>query len=258
MTQVLDDWLLPSSFEQAAQVQRLLAQKVTVEDQIDFVKHIAGVDVSNSLASPDWIYAACVAVDAQTLCEVERSASCQPQALPYKTGFLAFREVPAIIEAWRKLKNKPQLVMVDGHGISHPRRLGIASHLGVLLNVPTIGVAKTLLVGKLAQDLGPYPGDRVNVTWKGQVIAIALRTRLRSNPLIIAPGHRISLETAVKWVLKCLRGYRLPMPTRLAHQAANQFRVELSANSESSEKRLSSSDRKNASKLAQEVYEIDP
>ena len=114
--------------------------------------------------------------------------------------------------------------MVDGHGICHPRGLGIASHLGVLCDLPTIGVGKTILVGEPLEALGPKAGDRVPLIYEGRVVAMLLRTKARVHPVIVSVGHRISLETAVEVVLNSLQGYRLPEPTRQAHLAANALR----------------------------------
>ena len=120
--------------------------------------------------------------------------------------------------------------MVDGHGISHPRRLGIASHIGVLLNIPTIGVAKSVLVGHPAGPLGEAKGDCVPLIWKGEQIGTFLRTKKCCHPVIISAGHRISLGTAVEIVLEYATRYRLPEPTRQAHLAANRCRKELGIN----------------------------
>ena len=119
------------------------------------------------------------------------------------------------------------MLLVDGHGISHPRRFGIATHLGVLLDIPTIGVAKSILIGKPAAELGQNAGDHVPLIWKEEVIGILFGSKKRANPLIISSGHRVSLESALKIVMNCLKNYRLPEPTRFAHQAANTLRIEL-------------------------------
>ena len=145
-------------------------------------------------------------------------------AFPYIPGFLGFREVPVLLEAWGRLVDPPDLVLVDGHGIAHPRGLGIAAHLGVVLDVPTIGVAKSPLVGKPEGALGEEPGSEAPLVWKGDRIGTLLRTRRRSNPLYVSIGHRVSLGGAVEWVRRTGTGYRLPEPTRQAHLAANATR----------------------------------
>ena len=225
MQDIPHQWLYPQNLEEAAAVQRLLAERVSLQDDSTPVETLAGVDVSNNLRDPDnMIYAAVVTLNFPFLKVTDKAGMDQQAQFPYIPGFLGFREAPAIVEAFQKLAHPPDLILVDGHGISHPRRLGIASHLGVLLDRPTIGVAKSVLVGKPSGELGPEPGDSVPLLWKGQQIGMVLRTKRRANPLYISPGHKISLPTAIDWVLKCLTGYRLPEPTRQAHLAANEFR----------------------------------
>ncbi|EMB4325897.1 deoxyribonuclease V [Pluralibacter gergoviae] len=143
-----------------------------------------------------------------------------PTTMPYIPGFLSFREYPALLAAWEKLSRKPDLLFVDGHGISHPRRLGVASHFGLLVDVPTIGVAKKRLCGKF-EPLGPEPGALAPLMDKGEQLAWVWRSKARCNPLFIATGHRISLDSALAWVQRCTRGYRLPEPTRWADAVAS-------------------------------------
>jgi deoxyribonuclease V len=218
-------WLFPSSLEEATEVQKHLARQVVLKDLFDTPNVIGGVDVSNNIRDPaQMIYAAVVALDMVDLKVLDHSFVKKQQLFPYVPGFLGFREAPALVDAFYGLQQKPQLLLVDGHGISHPRGLGIASHLGVLLDIPTIGVAKSILVGKPQGELGPTVGSQTPLLWKGKQIAALLRTKARSNPLIISTGHRVSLPTAIEIVLNCLRGYRLPEPTRQAHLAANLAR----------------------------------
>ena len=143
-----------------------------------------------------------------------------PTTMPYIPGFLSFREYPALLKAWEMLSQKPDLLFVDGHGISHPRRLGVASHFGLLVDVPTIGVAKKRLCGKF-EPLGPEPGALAPLMDKGEQLAWVWRSKARCNPLFIATGHRISLDSALAWVQRCTRGYRLPEPTRWADAVAS-------------------------------------
>ena len=148
---------------------------------------------------------------------VERHVYEEPIRMPYIPGLLSFREAPCVLGAYAKLKQQPDLVMVDGAGIGHPRRIGIASHLGLWLDLPTIGCAKSILVGKYKEaDLGEEAGSWVPLMDKQEVIGAMVRTRTRVNPMVISLGHRISLETSVKYVLACSKGYRLPEPTRQA------------------------------------------
>ncbi|MCE3235757.1 MAG: nfi [Vampirovibrio sp.] len=225
-------WLYPASLEDAAQVQRLLAEKVVREDQLPAIERIGGLDVSNNLRDPEnWVYASVASLGFPALKLMETTCAKVQSTLPYMPGFLAFREVPALVEAYGQLQIKPDLLMVDGHGISHPRGLGIASHLGVLLNCPTIGVAKSILVGKPLSEPGNQVGDYVPLVWRGNTLGAVLRTRPNVAPVYISTGHKISLETAIEWVVRCLTRYRLPEPTRQAHQAANNCRKGLGDNS---------------------------
>lgn len=219
------DWLYPPSIKEATEIQRSIAKKIILEDNFKEIKTIAGMDVSNNLYDPkQMIYAGIMVLDAKTLQPLETSEATLKQKFPYVPGFLGFREAPVLVEAYMQLKIKPALIMVDGHGVSHPRGLGIASHIGVLLDCPTIGVAKSILVGTLADKLGEEPGSETALIYQAKQIATVLRSKARSKPLIISPGHRISLPSAVKLVKQCLTKYRLPEPTRYAHKTANECR----------------------------------
>jgi deoxyribonuclease V len=218
-------WLYPSSLEEAEFIQRELAKRIIVTDDFSLSHSIGGMDVSNNLYDTR-VYASAVVLDKQTLQLTDEATIAQSQLFPYIPGFLGFRESPALVAAFKQLTKRPEIILVDGHGISHPRRLGIASHLGVLLDIPTIGVAKSVLVGQPAGPLGNAKGDTVPLIWKGEQIGIFLRTKVRCNPIIISTGHRISLQSAVDIVLQCLQRYRLPEPTRQAHLSANRCRRE--------------------------------
>lgn len=146
-----------------------------------------------------------------------------PAEFPYIPGLLSFREIPALLEAWKQLRMRPDAVLVDGQGIAHPRRLGIATHVGLLIDVPTVGVGKSRLTGAHA-EVGPLPGDTQPLLDGTEVIGTVLRTKPKSNPLFISPGNNIDLASSVALVRACLRGYRLPEPTRLAHMHVNLVR----------------------------------
>ena len=139
--------------------------------------------------------------------------------LPYIPGLLSFRESPLILDACERLTTTPDLILVDGQGIAHPRRVGLASHLGLFLNTPTIGCAKSLLCGTHAVP-GDEPGSYTEVVDHDETIGVALRTKPGVKPVYISVGHKINLQDAIHWVLECCHGYRLPEPTRLAHLAA--------------------------------------
>ena len=132
-----------------------------------------------------------------------------------------FRELPALLQALAMLSRPPDLAMVDGQGIAHPRRLGIAAHVGVAAGLPALGVAKTLLVGRFDPP-GPEPGAHTPIVHRGEVLGYALRSKPRCNPLLVSPGHRVSLRTALALTMRCLAGYRLPEPTRLADRLASR------------------------------------
>ena len=218
-------WLYPTRSE-ACEAQKEMAGNVSLQDDFPTpIKTIAGVDVSNTPFDPEeMIFGAVTVLDYPSLSILETTTQANKQTFPYITGLLGFREVPTLIEAYQQLSKAPDLIMVDGHGVSHPRGLGVASHLGVLLNIPTIGVAKSILIGTPASELAEEVGSTVPLLWKGQEIAKMVRTKKRCSPLIVSAGHKISLETAVQWVLRCVIKYRLPETTRAAHLAANVCR----------------------------------
>ena len=194
--------------------QRELAQQVRLEDRIDRVELVAGVD----LAFPqEGIGRAAIVVwRASDNVVVEEVSVDVPVTFPYVPGLLAFREGPAAEAAFRALQTEPDLVMVDGQGIAHPRGLGIAAHLGVLLDRPTIGVAKSRLFGR-GEEPGLDPGDREPLLAPdGRQIGVLLRTRPRSKPLWVSPGQYVTPDRAAEIVLACTRGHRLPEPTFLA------------------------------------------
>jgi len=215
--------------ETAAEARRLipdLAGMVETADRIGEVTILGGADASSTRFDPERaVHAAVVALDAHSLRVIGQGGAVTLGGLPYVPGLLGFREVPALAEAWARLTPKPDLVLVDGHGVAHPQRLGIACLLGLVLDVPTIGVAKSVLVGAVEGELPDVPGAFAPLTWKGRRLATALRTRRGANPLYVSPGHRVSPEGAVAWVERCLRGRRLPEPTRAAHDAAGALRL---------------------------------
>lgn len=181
------------------------------------IKRIAGIDVSLK----DEGQAAVVVLSFPELQVLDQAIATRKLTFPYVPGLLSFRETPVILDAMARLKVQPDLLMVDGQGIAHPRQFGIACHLGLFLDLPSIGCAKSKLWGKF-DDPGLNPGDQSPIKdYKTkEVIGMALRTKLRSNPLIISIGHKIDLPTAVYFVQHCLRGYRLPETTRAAHNYA--------------------------------------
>jgi deoxyribonuclease V len=202
--------------EEGVAIPLSLAAKVSLVPDLGEVCFVAGVDTSATGVAR----CAVVILSYPDLEEIEVARAEKPLDFPYVPGLLSFREGPAILAAFDKIKQWPDLAFFDGQGIAHPRKIGIASHMGVLLDLPTIGVAKSPLAVR-GEDPGPEPGSWT--PWhnrKGEILAAALRTRPRSNPLYISPGHRVDLQTSLDYVLATLRGYRLPEPTRRAHNAA--------------------------------------
>lgn len=212
------DWNLPPA--EAIAVQRALAAKVVSTDALPDVHRIAGIDVSVN-AETNLARAAVVVVSFPELQEISVARHEQPVAMPYVPGLLSFREIPVILGALAQVAEVPDLLMVDGQGIAHPRRIGIATHLGVILNLPSIGCAKSVLRGRHA-PLPDEVGAQADMVDRGEVVGMALRTRKHANPILISIGNRISLPTAVAFVQACGRGYRLPEPTRLAHIHAKE------------------------------------
>ena len=211
------DWQV--DIEEAKSIQEQLRHKVITEDDLGPVHLVAGVDVG--FEANGTVTRAAVAVLSLTdLQLVASSVVRQPTNFPYIPGFLSFREIPAILAALAQLKEPPDLLLCDGQGIAHPRGLGIASHLGVLTNTPSIGVAKSRLIGR-HEPVGLEKGSRQPLWYKGQVVGAVLRTRANTKPLYISLGHRVSLETAVRYTLQCTPKYRLPETTRQAHRLAS-------------------------------------
>ncbi|MGO2007070.1 deoxyribonuclease V [Vreelandella alkaliphila] len=219
----LHDWNLAP--KEAIALQTVLAKRLETTDRIGSVHYIAGVDIGFE-AGGDITRAAVVVLKwqpdtTQHLTMVEQVVHREPTRMPYIPGLLSFREIPAALEAFAKLTITPELVMVDGQGIAHPRRLGVAAHLGLWLNLPTIGIAKSRLTGQHA-EVGNARGDWVPLTSGNDVIGAVLRSRENVKPVFVSPGHRLSLETSLDWVVRCLGRTKLPEPTRLADRLASR------------------------------------
>lgn len=211
---MLHEWTL--GIDEAKALQRELATKLVLEDQFGEIHYVAGVDMAiNELSG--MARAAVVLLSYPDLTILEKHVYEEPLRMAYVPGLLSFRELPCVLGAVQQLKQKPDLVMADGQGIAHPRRLGIASHLGLWIDTPTIGCAKSLLTGTYA-EVGAQVGDWSPLIdrYKRETIGAVLRTRTKVKPMFISQGHKISLESSIKFVLACGRGYRLPEPTRQA------------------------------------------
>lgn len=201
--------------------QQHYAAAVRLDDDLaaDPPRYIAGADVG--FEQQGAVTRAAIAVlHYPSLALVEYQLARVPTQLPYIPGYLSFRELPALLAAWQQLQQRPDLVLVDGQGIAHPRRLGIASHFGVLADVATIGVAKNRLCGQFA-PLSDAQGALARLEDKDEQLGWVWRSKVRCKPLFISSGHRISQQNALFWVQKCMAGYRLPEPTRWADTIAS-------------------------------------
>jgi len=206
------------SIPQAFAIQRELATRVSQISEVDKPRFIAGVDIS-AARGQGVATGAVVVLDYPALKMVEVKTVNEKLAFPYIPGLLSFRESPLVLAACEKLMVIPDLILVDGQGLAHPRRLGLASHLGLLLDTPTIGCAKSRLCGH-HKELGSQAGSFAELVDNGEVIGAVLRSKPDISPLYVSVGHKVDLETAISWVLACCRGYRIPEPLRLAHLAA--------------------------------------
>ncbi len=212
----LHSWCLNAG--EALETQRRLAGQVSRHGGTVEPHFVAGVDISSGGADR-MAAAAAVVLSYPELELVEARIVTGKLDFPYIPGLLSFRESPLTLAACESLAITPDLILVDGQGIAHPRRFGIASHLGLFLDTPTIGCAKSLLCGS-HEEPGEEPGSYAEIIDGGEVIGAALRTKAGMKPVYVSVGHKVDLKTAIDWVWKCCRGYRLPEPTRLAHLAA--------------------------------------
>ncbi|CAM3555520.1 deoxyribonuclease V [Halomonas lysinitropha] len=221
----LHEWHLSPS--EAIALQKRLASSVERADRLDPVRRIAGVDIGFEQGG-DITRAAVVVLawppsaggEFEVVAQVVHR---EPTRMPYVPGLLSFREVPAALGAFERLEVTPQLVMVDGQGVAHPRRIGVASHLGLWLDLPTIGVAKSRLCGRHTEP-GPARGDWTPLVdgVDDDVIGAVLRSRAKVKPIFVSSGHRVALATALEWVTACLGRTKLPEPTRLADRLASR------------------------------------
>jgi deoxyribonuclease V len=210
--------------QQAVRIQQELRARLIARD--DFpgsLRTVAAMDVSYDKRSP-WLFAALVVVRLPAGQLVETAGVRARARFPYVPGLLSFRESPAGLEAWKRLHSRPDCLICDGHGYAHPRRFGFACHFGLWVDLPTIGVAKRVLVGRF-EPPGPTRGSVSHLIDAGEVIGAAVRTREGAAPVFVSVGHRISLPTAVATILACCHGYRIPEPLRQAHALVNRWRL---------------------------------
>jgi deoxyribonuclease V len=198
-------------------IQDDLAKKVVLDDGFGRIEKVAGVDLAYD---GNCVFCAAVVLDYESLETIKKRCIKTKVSLPYMPNFLAFREAEPIAKAVKHLKF--DILMLDGHGIAHPRGIGVASHVGVLLEVPTIGVAKRILCGRVEGKI--ERGKPAPLIHENRQIGYAYRTKDRTNPIYISPGHKVSLEASLRIVKQCIKDYKLPEPTRLAHMLANSYK----------------------------------
>lgn len=211
------DW--PLTVEEAIAIQEQLRGEITTTDQLATVRYVAGVDMGFEAGGT--ISRAAVAVLSFPDLELRETAIARrPTTFPYIPGFLSFREIPAILDALETISTTPDLILCDGQGIAHPRSFGIACHLGIIAELPTIGVAKSRLIGQ-HEEVPAERGSWQPLQHRGGTIGAVLRTRTGTKPLYVSSGHRVGLSTAIEYVLLCTPKYRLPETTRIADKLAS-------------------------------------
>ena len=208
---------------EATKIQNELREKVRIEERELKITTIGGADISLNLYSTT-IYAGIVLLSFPQLQPVAYSLVRAETRFPYVPGYLAFREVPALVKVWEQMKIKPGVLVVDGHGIAHPRRMGIATHFGALTGQPSMGCAKNILTGKF-EEPGTEFGAYTPILDKGEQIGYAFRSKAKVNPVFISPGHLMGMNNSLQVIKQCTGKYRIPEPTRLAHELVNRFRT---------------------------------
>ncbi|MBT6519554.1 endonuclease V [Candidatus Woesearchaeota archaeon] len=195
--------------------QEKFAKKVITTDNFDDIKLIAGVDQA---FIDDKIISGIVVLDIKTMEIVDKKYAVVETEIPYIPGYMAYREAPAVVEAFHKLTKKPDLLVIDGNGILHPRRIGMATHIGILLDTPTIGVTKSQSIGELKED---------TVYVEKEARAKKIATKEHANPIFISPGHKISLKTSIEIIKDMMKGHKLPEPLHIAHSYSNKIKKKL-------------------------------
>lgn len=217
----LHDWDL--SYAEAIALQKELAPRVEIVSVDTEPKIVAGLDCAFTKDGKR-IIAAAIVMKLPSFDIIETKSACQKVQMPYIPGLLSFREAPACLEAIKKLENTPDLFLIDGQGIAHPRRLGLAAHIGLFINMPTIGCAKSRLIGEY-DDPPAEKGSWSPLMDKDQLIGAVVRTRSNVKPLFISPGNKCQLVDAVELTLKCTSKYRLPEPTRQADKEVARLKL---------------------------------
>lgn len=209
--------------KEAISLQKILAHRVCLDGRLpEPIRYVAGVDVSYRRGGVEF-FAAVVVLQLPDMKIVEQVTASDRVTFPYIPGLLSFRELPVVLQAFKKLQAIPDVVLVDGQGIAHPRHLGLASHLGLWLDRPTVGCAKSRLCGE-HDPPGRQRGDRVPLVFENAIVGTVLTTRNGIKPMYISPGHLLDVSASAELVMNCLGRYRVPEPTRLAHHLANLAR----------------------------------
>jgi deoxyribonuclease V len=207
---------------EATTIQNQLRDQINLHAPDFPIRTIAGADISFNKFSTT-VYAGIVVLRFPDLQPIAHSLVKKEVLFPYVPGYLAFREVPALLGAWEQLPEKPDLLVVDGHGIAHPRRMGIATHFGVLADTPTVGCAKKILCGTY-EEPATQQGSYSPLVFKNEVVGNVLRTKNAVKPVFVSPGNKMDVQSAVSVIMQCMGRYRIPEPTRIAHNTVNLFR----------------------------------
>ena len=210
--------------EAAILLQKELREGIQLTPLQKPVTTIGGADISFNKFS-ETVYAGIVILSYPDLKVLHKASAITQVTFPYIPGLLAFREIPALAQVWNSLQIKPDVLVLDGHGIAHPRRMGIATHFGLVAHTPTIGCAKSILAGKF-ENLGDNIRDTTNLVYKKEPIGTVLRTKLKCKPVFVSPGNLITMAESVEIIKSCIGKYRIPEPTRLAHNFVNEVRIE--------------------------------
>jgi deoxyribonuclease V len=207
--------------EQAIRIQENLKHRIILERTFSRVRTIGGGDVSYQKEG-DFLFGAMVVLSFPQMETLEVATGCGKISFPYLPGLLTFREGPILIKTFQKLRIKPDILLFDGQGIAHPRGIGLATHLGIWFNLPSIGCAKTPLLGESIIP-GPSKGSYELIQKEGQEVGVVLRTKDRTKPVFVSPGHRIDLLTSIRLILESCQGFRIPEPLRRAHHFSRQM-----------------------------------
>lgn len=205
----------PHDYAEAVAIQKVLRDKVVAQNGFDSIKTVAGADLA-ILKGQNKLVCGIIVFSYPDLQEIERSWEVVDEEFPYIPGLLAFREGPAIIKTYKKLNNKPDLLILDGQGLAHPRAFGIACYVGVLLDIPAMGIGKKKLYGNYEEPKDTPGASEPLLSKSGEQIGVVLKTKAKTKPVFVSIGHKIDLATSTQIALSCSRGYRVPEPTRLA------------------------------------------